>query len=140
MKGRECFKTKLNVFASWNIKGLGGGTHSCWIILPPCYPQLTFIKTFKLLAQKICRGSYVLVANFQSVLQAFIPKVNQYRKSYFQKAQVICSLFVFRTLFQLLSHRANITGSKTTSFHIYTGKRTAQHFSQRYKDIIALTI
>lgn len=127
---------KLNWMSSGaGIKKVWG---YCWLILPTCYQQLTFIRAFKPLVHKICSCSSVLVADFQLVLQAVIPEMNPYRESYFQKAQVI--LFVFRTLFQPLLHRASITSSKTTSFLTYTGKRTVQHFWQRYKASIGLTI
>ena len=41
---------------------------------------------------------------------------NQYIGTGFQRALVIGSLFAFQPLFQILSHRANITRGKTISF------------------------
>ena len=48
---------------------------------------------------------------------------NQFIGSGFQRALVIGSLFVFQLLFQILSHKANITRGKTISFSYLHRKR-----------------
>lgn len=62
------------------------------------------------------------------------PRSESISKELFQRAQVICSLFAFQMLFQFLSHRENLTRSKTISFfHIYTEKKR-DHLAPTVKD------
>lgn len=65
----------------------------------------------------------VALGLLQSSQQPFMPRVNQHPESDCQRAPLIGSLFASGVLFQLLSHRANITRGKPVSFHIYTEEK-----------------
>ena len=61
---------------------------------------------------------------------------NQYIGTGFQRALVIGSLFAFQPLFQILSHRANITRGKTISFS-YLHRQRKKKKKKKKKDSLA---